>query len=70
MELLTTLQHELPDLSWREIHAADSLELMQLVTDEKAELAYLLKADDDPAELRAYAASARKALDDFLSLMP
>ena len=29
----------LPKLSWREIHAADSLELMQLVTDEKADLA-------------------------------
>ena len=39
VELLATLQEELPDLSWREIHAADSLELMQLVTDEKAELA-------------------------------
>ena len=45
-------------------------ELMRALADEKAELAYLLKADDDPAELRAYAASARKALDDFLSLMP
>ena len=39
VELLTALQQDLPDLSWREIHAADSLELMQLVTEEKAELA-------------------------------
>ncbi|NDH39556.1 MAG: membrane-bound lytic murein transglycosylase MltF [Gammaproteobacteria bacterium] len=33
------VQSQMPDLSWREIHAADSLELMQLVTDGKAELA-------------------------------
>ena len=38
-ELLAGLQAELPQLSWREIHAVDSLELMQLVTEEKAELA-------------------------------
>ena len=38
-ELLEGLQVELPQLSWREIHAVDSLELMQLVTEEKAELA-------------------------------
>lgn len=39
IESLTALQSQMPDLSWREIHAADSLELMQLVTDGKAELA-------------------------------
>jgi len=39
IELLTTLKETLPELSWREIHAADSLELMQLITEEKAELA-------------------------------
>ena len=38
-ELLTSLQAKLPQLSWREIHTVDSLELMQLVTEEKAELA-------------------------------
>ena len=38
-ELLEGLQVELPQLSWREIHTVDSLELMQLVTEEKAELA-------------------------------
>ena len=38
-ELLESLQTELPELSWREIHTVDSLELMQLVTEEKAELA-------------------------------
>jgi membrane-bound lytic murein transglycosylase F len=39
LETLSALQQELPKLTWREIHAADSLELMQLVTDEKADLA-------------------------------
>ena len=39
IESLKVLQSQMPDLSWREIHAADSLELMQLVTDGKAELA-------------------------------
>jgi membrane-bound lytic murein transglycosylase F len=39
VETLSSLQQDLPELTWREIHAADSLELMQLVTDEKAELA-------------------------------
>jgi len=39
IELLTTLREALPELSWREIHAADSLELMQLITEEKAEVA-------------------------------
>ena len=39
VETLSALQQDLPELTWREIHAADSLELMQLVTDEKADLA-------------------------------
>ena len=39
IESLKALQSQMPDLSWRAIHAADSLELMQLVTDGKAELA-------------------------------
>ena len=39
LETLSALQQDLPGLTWREIHAADSLELMQLVTDEKADLA-------------------------------
>jgi membrane-bound lytic murein transglycosylase F len=41
-ELLEGLQVELPQLSWREIHAVDSLELMQLITEEKAELAVVI----------------------------
>ena len=39
VETLSGLQQDLPELAWREIHAADSLELMQLVTDETADLA-------------------------------
>ncbi|MDG2460594.1 MAG: membrane-bound lytic murein transglycosylase MltF [Luminiphilus sp.] len=39
VESLAAMQSSLPELTWREIHAADSLELMQLVTDGKAELA-------------------------------
>ena len=39
VETLSALQQDFPELAWREIHAADSLELMQLVTDEKADLA-------------------------------
>lgn len=39
VEKLMALQQDLPDLRWREIRAADTLELMQLVTEEKAELA-------------------------------
>ena len=39
LETLSSLQQDLPGLTWREIHAADSLELMQLVTDDKADLA-------------------------------
>jgi membrane-bound lytic murein transglycosylase F len=38
-ELLQGLKASLPNLSWREVHAADSLEVMQLVSEEKAELA-------------------------------
>ena len=49
---------------------ADALATVGFSGDEKAEIAYLLKADDDPAELRAYAATARKALDEFLAMLP
>ena len=38
-QLLMRLREDYPELSWREVHAADSLELMQLITEEKAELA-------------------------------
>ena len=41
IETLTTLQEQIPGLTWREIRAADTLELMQLVTEEKAELAII-----------------------------
>lgn len=40
-EALVALKQQHPDLSWREIRAADSLELMQLVAAEKAELAII-----------------------------
>ena len=39
VEILSALRQDFPTLSWREIHAADSLELMQLITDEEADLA-------------------------------
>ena len=39
IEALRTLQAKVANLSWREIRAADTLELMQLVAEEKAELA-------------------------------
>ena len=42
----------------------------ELMTDEKAELAYLLKADEDDGDLRAFASAARKSLVEFLSLVP
>ena len=38
-EQLVSLRDSMPELRWREIHAADSLEIMQLVSEEKAELA-------------------------------
>ena len=40
-ELLERLVPDYPNLQWREIQAADTLELMQLVTSERAELAIL-----------------------------
>lgn len=45
-------------------------EFLRALADEKAELSFLLKEQDDDAELRAYAATARKALTDFLALLP
>ena len=39
VEMLFALQHDYPTLTWRKIHSANSLELMQLISDEKAELA-------------------------------
>ena len=41
LDTLVALKQGIPRLSWREIHAADSMELMQLVTDEKADLAII-----------------------------
>ena len=41
LDTLIALKQGIPKLSWREIHAADSMELMQLVTDEKADLAII-----------------------------
>ena len=41
-------------------------ELLRALADEKAEIAYLLKADDDPAELRAYAAARARRWTSFL----
>ena len=45
VETLSALQQDLPELTWREIPAADSLELMQLVTDEKADLAIVVSIE-------------------------
>mgnify|MGYP006074264773 CR=1 FL=1 len=39
IESLKILNRTVGNISWREIHAADSLEIMQLVAEEKAELA-------------------------------
>jgi len=39
IETLTEMKQAIPELDWREIHAADSIELMQLVAEGKAELA-------------------------------
>lgn len=41
VETLQELKRRVPTVRWREIRAADTLELMQLVTDEKAELAVI-----------------------------
>lgn len=41
VEALEALKTKLPELEWREIRAADTLELMQQVTEEKAELAII-----------------------------
>lgn len=41
VERLAAMQADYPDLTWREIRAADTLELMKLVTEEKAELAII-----------------------------
>jgi len=41
VELLKEMKRQLPELRWREIRAADTLELMQQVTEEKAELAII-----------------------------
>ena len=41
VELLTQLKSQLPGLQWREIRSADTLELMQQVTEGKAELAII-----------------------------
>ena len=45
---------------------------MRALADEKAELDFLLKAPEDESdgELKAYAADARRALDEFLALVP
>ena len=39
IESLAALKNDIPELHWREIRAADSLEIMQIVAEEKAELA-------------------------------
>ena len=46
-------------------------ELLRALADEKAELAFLLKKpDEDAADLREYAVTARKAIDAFIGLVP
>ena len=41
IETLAALKSDVPNLHWREIRAADSLEIMQIVAEEKAELAII-----------------------------
>lgn len=53
IELLSTLQTQHPDIRWREIRAADSLELMELVAAEKAELA-LIDSTEFQVQQRLY----------------
>ena len=45
IEVLENLKEQVPLLTWREVQTGDTLELMQLVTEEKAELAVLGAAE-------------------------
>ena len=45
IEVLENLEEQIPGLTWREVQIGDTLELMQLVTEEKAELAVLGAAE-------------------------
>jgi membrane-bound lytic murein transglycosylase F len=45
IEVLENLKEQIPGLTWREVQIGDTLELMQLVTEEKAELAVLGAAE-------------------------
>ena len=45
IEVLENLKEQVPLLTWREVQIGDTLELMQLVTEEKAELAVLGAAE-------------------------
>ena len=64
----TRLEPQVPSL--RAEQNGRKKELLRALADEKAELAFLLKADDDPADLRSFAAAARTALTDFIALVP
>ena len=64
----TRLEPQVPSL--RAEQNGRKKELLRALADEKAELTFLLKADDDPADLRSFAAAARTALTDFIALVP
>ena len=44
-------------------------EFLRALADEKAELSFLLKQEDDATDLRSYSAAAQKALREFLALV-
>ena len=52
-ELLENLNDQIPALTWREVQVGDTLELMQLVTEERAELA-VLGADEFRLQQQLY----------------
>ena len=44
-------------------------EFPRALADERAELSFLLKQEDDPADLRRYSAAALRSLTEFLELV-
>ena len=44
-------------------------EFLRALADERAELSFLLKQEDDPADLRSYSAAAQRSLREFLALV-
>jgi membrane-bound lytic murein transglycosylase F len=73
VDALRELQQTIPEIQWREIRAADSLELMQLVADEKAELA-IVDSTEFKVQQRLYprlvAALSLDATEDIVWYLP